>query len=246
MTDVEQPLFDRVDGEAFFVRLVDRFYAGVVEDPVLRPLYPDDDLDGARARLTGFLVQFWGGPTTYSDTRGHPRLRMRHAPFVIGDAERRAWLTHMTAAVAAARGGGRDRRRRRGADALLLPAGGPAHGERTPTPGATGRADPRLSIRPEPRMTRRRSTISGPEAHQAVPVGRSRWSRTRGRPPAEGPIPRTGPTGGAMTKSELIAEIAENTGMAKSDVEKCMKGFEDVVHRVVARGQGEADACRAS
>lgn len=98
----DQPLFDRVDGEAFFVRLVDRFYDAVVVDPVLAPLYPPDDLDGARARLRGFLVQYWGGPTTYSDERGHPRLRMRHAPFRIGEPERAAWVRHMTAAVAAA------------------------------------------------------------------------------------------------------------------------------------------------
>lgn len=98
----EQPLFERVDGEAFFDRLVERFYAGVVTDPVLAPLYPPDDLDGAAERLRLFLVQFWGGPTTYSDQRGHPRLRMRHAPFVIGEAERDAWLSHMNEAVAAA------------------------------------------------------------------------------------------------------------------------------------------------
>lgn len=101
-TDGEQPLFDRVDGEGFFVRLVDRFYDAVVVDPVLAPLYPPDDLDGARARLRGFLVQYWGGPTTYSDERGHPRLRMRHAPFRIGEPERAAWVRHMTAAVEAA------------------------------------------------------------------------------------------------------------------------------------------------
>jgi len=100
--DDEQALFERVDGETFFVRLVDRFYDGVVDDPVLAPLYPADDLDGARARLTGFLVQFWGGPDTYSRERGHPRLRMRHAPFVIGDAQREAWLRHMDAAVSGA------------------------------------------------------------------------------------------------------------------------------------------------
>jgi len=95
----DQPLFDRVDGVEFFARLVERFYAGVVEDPVLAPLYPPDDIEGARARLTWFLVQYWGGPTTYSDHRGHPRLRMRHAPFAIGEAERDAWLRHMGAAV---------------------------------------------------------------------------------------------------------------------------------------------------
>ena len=99
MTDAEQPLFERVDGVDFFVRLVDRFYAGVVVDPVLMALYPPDDIEGARARLTGFLVQYWGGPTTYSDERGHPRLRMRHAPFVIGEAEREAWYRHMANAV---------------------------------------------------------------------------------------------------------------------------------------------------
>lgn len=97
---LEQPLFDRVDPE-FFNRLVDRFYDGVVTDPVLAPLYPPDDLDGARERLRLFLTQFWGGPQTYSEQRGHPRLRMRHAPFVIGENERQAWLRHMSAAVAA-------------------------------------------------------------------------------------------------------------------------------------------------
>lgn len=98
-SELEQPLFERVDGEAFFRRLVGRFYAGVVVDPVLAPLYPPDDIEGAEVRLTGFLVQYWGGPTTYSDERGHPRLRMRHAPFVIGEAEREAWFGHMARAV---------------------------------------------------------------------------------------------------------------------------------------------------
>lgn len=94
-------MFDRVGGEAFFERLTEHFYAGVAQDPVLRPLYPADDagFEAARAHLCGFLVQYWGGPRTYSDQRGHPRLRMRHAPFAIGEAERQAWLTHMTAAV---------------------------------------------------------------------------------------------------------------------------------------------------
>jgi hemoglobin len=102
VTDVEQPLFDRVDGVVFFERLVGRFYAAVAEDPVLLPLYPRDDLDGARERLTLFLVQYWGGPTTYSDERGHPRLRMRHAPYAIGEAERAAWYRTMAASVARA------------------------------------------------------------------------------------------------------------------------------------------------
>jgi hemoglobin len=101
MTDVEQPLFDRVDGVDFFVRLVDHFYAGVEADPVLLPLYPSDDMDGAKERLALFLAQFWGGPTTYSDARGHPRLRMRHAPFAIGEAEREAWYRNMAGAVRA-------------------------------------------------------------------------------------------------------------------------------------------------
>ncbi|CAM8631155.1 COG2346 Truncated hemoglobins [Acidimicrobiia bacterium] len=99
---LEQPLFDRVDGVAFFERLVDRFYEAVVVDPYLGPLYPADDIDGARQRLTLFLVQYWGGPTTYGDTRGHPRLRMRHAEFSIGEAEREAWFRHMAISVGVA------------------------------------------------------------------------------------------------------------------------------------------------
>lgn len=91
-------LYERVGRTPFFTRLVDDFYDGVAADPVLRPLY-DDDLAGARQRLRDFLVQYWGGPTTYSDERGHPRLRMRHAPFVIAEAERERWLAHMRAAV---------------------------------------------------------------------------------------------------------------------------------------------------
>ncbi|MCW2600093.1 MAG: globin [Frankiales bacterium] len=92
-------LYDAVGGEAVFRQLVDRFYDGVALDPLLRPLYPEEDLTGARERLTSFLVQYWGGPTTYSVNRGHPRLRMRHAQWVIGERERDAWLGHMRAAV---------------------------------------------------------------------------------------------------------------------------------------------------
>ena len=92
-------LYDAVGGEPVFRQLVDRFYEGVAMDPILRPLYPEQDLTGARQRLTGFLVQYWGGPTTYSDERGHPRLRMRHAPWVIGERERDAWVGHMHRAV---------------------------------------------------------------------------------------------------------------------------------------------------
>jgi hemoglobin len=91
--------FDEVGGHAVFERLVGRFYAGVRTDPVIARLYPQDDWEGAETRLRGFLEQYWGGPTTYSQERGHPRLRMRHAPFAIGPVERDAWLTHMRAAV---------------------------------------------------------------------------------------------------------------------------------------------------
>jgi hemoglobin len=92
-------LFAAVGGEPTFRRLVDAFYAGVAEDPVLRPLYPDEDLGPAAERLRMFLIQYWGGPTTYSQQRGHPRLRMRHAPFAINSAARDAWLARMRAAL---------------------------------------------------------------------------------------------------------------------------------------------------
>lgn len=92
-------VFEAAGGEPAFRRLVERFYAGVALDPVLRPLYPEEDLDGARERLTLFLIQYWGGPATYSEQRGHPRLRMRHQPFAIGPRERDAWLARMTEAV---------------------------------------------------------------------------------------------------------------------------------------------------
>jgi hemoglobin len=92
-------VYEADGGEVTFGLLVERFYAGVAEDPVLRPLYPDEDLAHAAERLRLFLIQYWGGPATYSEQRGHPRLRMRHAPFAIGQKEREAWLGHMTAAV---------------------------------------------------------------------------------------------------------------------------------------------------
>jgi hemoglobin len=88
-----------VGGEETFRRLVEHFYAGVAADPVLRPLYPEEDLGPAAERLRMFLEQYWGGPTTYSQRRGHPRLRMRHAPFAIGSAQRDAWLRHMRDAL---------------------------------------------------------------------------------------------------------------------------------------------------
>jgi hemoglobin len=101
VTDAQQEptFFELVGGEATFRRLVDHFYAGVAADPVLRPLYPDSDLSAAAERLRMFLVQYWGGPRTYSEQRGHPRLRMRHAPFQIGERERLAWLARMRSAV---------------------------------------------------------------------------------------------------------------------------------------------------
>lgn len=92
-------LYARAGGTPFFERLVARFYAGVDGDPLLRAIYPEADLAPAQRRLTLFLIQYWGGPTTYNDERGHPRLRMRHAPFVIGPAERDRWLLHMRAAI---------------------------------------------------------------------------------------------------------------------------------------------------
>ena len=100
MTTHLQTLYDRAGGTPFFEALVGRFYAGVADDPVLRAIYPEPDLAGAEHRLTLFLIQYWGGPTTYDDERGHPRLRMRHAPFAVGPAERDRWLLHMRTAVA--------------------------------------------------------------------------------------------------------------------------------------------------
>jgi hemoglobin len=98
--DATLTVYDRVGGMPFFERLVERFYDGVAADPVLRPVYPEVDLSGARRRLTLFLAQYWGGPRTYDEERGHPRLRMRHFPFAIGSAERDRWLVHMRAAIA--------------------------------------------------------------------------------------------------------------------------------------------------
>lgn len=94
-------LYARAGGMLFFESLVERFYAGVADDEALRPLYPEADLAPAARRLTLFLAQYWGGPRTYDDERGHPRLRMRHAPFAIGPLERDRWLVHMRAALAA-------------------------------------------------------------------------------------------------------------------------------------------------
>ncbi|GAA0955092.1 globin [Virgisporangium aurantiacum] len=95
----EVTFYDAVGGEPTFRKLVDEFYAGVATDPLLRPLYPEEDLGPANERFRLFLIQYWGGPTTYSDQRGHPRLRMRHAPFRVGPAERDAWLRNMRRAI---------------------------------------------------------------------------------------------------------------------------------------------------
>ena len=96
----QQAFYDAVGGHATFHAIVAKFYELVREDEILRPLYPEEDLEGAEERLRMFLEQYWGGPRTYSDQRGHPRLRMRHAPFRIGYLERDAWLRCMHTAVA--------------------------------------------------------------------------------------------------------------------------------------------------
>jgi hemoglobin len=91
-------MYQRAGGRDWFVALVDRFYDGVAQDPVLLPMYPED-LGPAREHLSSFLIQYWGGPADYNAERGHPRLRMRHQPFSIGNAERIAWFRLMAAAV---------------------------------------------------------------------------------------------------------------------------------------------------
>jgi hemoglobin len=96
--EADKSLYDRI-GEEPFRRVVHAFYQGVAEDPELRALYPEEDLGPAEERLVMFLIQYWGGPTTYSQQRGHPRLRMRHAGFHIDLAARDLWLKHMRAAV---------------------------------------------------------------------------------------------------------------------------------------------------
>lgn len=92
-------LFDQIGGSATFDLLVTRFYAGVQTDPVLWPMYPAHDIEGAIHRLSTFLQQYWGGPKTYSEERGHPRLRMRHAAFKVNPDARDRWLSHMRAAL---------------------------------------------------------------------------------------------------------------------------------------------------
>ena len=94
-------VYEAVGGQRFFDELVGRFYDAVEDDRLLRPMYPPD-MEPSRALLAGFLAQYWGGPPRYSEERGHPRLRMRHFPFAIGQAERDAWMAHMTASLDAA------------------------------------------------------------------------------------------------------------------------------------------------
>ncbi len=95
----EVSFYEAVGGEEAFRRLVHRFYQEVAQDPLLRPVYPSRDLGPAEEHLRLFLIQYWGGPGTYSEQRGHPRLRMRHARFAIGEAERDAWRRHMRTAL---------------------------------------------------------------------------------------------------------------------------------------------------
>jgi hemoglobin len=96
---VQGNFWEQVGGRPTFERLVRRFYAGVASDPVLLQMYPEEDLEGAIQRLTGFLEQYWGGPGTYSEERGHPRLRQRHMPFKVNPDARDRWLLHMREAV---------------------------------------------------------------------------------------------------------------------------------------------------
>jgi hemoglobin len=94
--------YEEVGGYETFHTIVARFYEGVAADEVLRPLYPEEDLGPAEERFLLFLVQYWGGPTTYSETRGHPRLRMRHAPFAVNPEAKDRWLHHFRAGMDAA------------------------------------------------------------------------------------------------------------------------------------------------
>ena len=94
-----QDFYQRVGGEPVFEELTRTFYKGVATDPILKPMYPEEDLEPARVRLQLFLEQYWGGPTSYQETRGHPRLRMRHNSFKINPAAKAAWLMHMERAV---------------------------------------------------------------------------------------------------------------------------------------------------
>jgi hemoglobin len=95
----EQTFYDAIGGYPTIAKIVNRFYEGVATDELLRPMYPEEDLGPAAERFTLFLCQYWGGPTTYSDNRGHPRLRMRHAPFAVSPAAKDRWLVHFRAGL---------------------------------------------------------------------------------------------------------------------------------------------------
>ncbi len=99
MPNIPVTLYDRIGGAESFDRLVRTFYEGIRTDDVLLPMYPEDDLEGAIWRLSSFLQQYFGGPHTYSEQRGHPRLRMRHAPFKVNPDARERWLSHMRRAL---------------------------------------------------------------------------------------------------------------------------------------------------
>ena len=97
--NTNESFYEQIGGHDTFVQLVDAFYAGVKSDPVLKPMYPEEDMEGAVWRLRSFLEQYWGGPHSYSEQRGHPRLRMRHMPFKVNPDARDRWLAHMATAV---------------------------------------------------------------------------------------------------------------------------------------------------
>ncbi|MGN6610565.1 MAG: globin [Angustibacter sp.] len=99
MSEQQRTFYDEVGGHETFVRLIHRFYEGVASDPELRALYPEEDLGPAEVRFRMFLEPYWGGPTTYSEQRGHPRLRMRHHPFAVTPYMRDRWLHHMRVAL---------------------------------------------------------------------------------------------------------------------------------------------------
>lgn len=99
MSEQTQTLYERVGGHDTFARMVRVFYEGVADDAPLRALYPEEDLGPAEERLLLFFIQYWGGPKTYSETRGHPRLRMRHAPYAVTPTQRDRWLHHMHTAI---------------------------------------------------------------------------------------------------------------------------------------------------
>ena len=99
MSEQSGTFYERVGGHATFAHLIRVFYEGVADDPPLRAMYPEEDLGPAEERLLLFMEQYWGGPKTYSETRGHPRLRMRHAPYAVTPTQRDRWLHHMYAAI---------------------------------------------------------------------------------------------------------------------------------------------------